>query len=157
MFSKVLKITYLFILTLMLCGCKNGRSTSTLAKNLCPLPLDSMTLKLNPLEKYFKYYTGYICIMNSECSECIGTFISFINDLDKSEYRDTVLAIIAPATQPIINHYIKEQDFSKRITIELLESDKDEWGINSVENFNGMVYYLKGNAINNIYQYFPIK
>ena len=159
MFNKVLKtkISFLFILMLMLCGCKNATSTSTLDKNLCPLPLDSITLKLDPLEKYFKSYSGYIYIMNSECSECIGTLISFINDLDKSGYRGTVLAIITPATQPIINHYIKEQDFPERITIKLLESKKDEWGINSIENFNGMVYYLKENAINKIYQYFPIK
>lgn len=157
MFSKVLKtkISFLFILMFMLCSCKNGKGT--LAKNLYPLPLDSITLKLNPLEKYFKCYSGYIYIMNSECSECIGTFISFINYLDKSGYRDTIIAIIPPATQPIINHYIKEQDFSKRITVKLLECNKDEWGINSIENSNGMVYYLKENAINSVYQYFPIK
>lgn len=159
MFSRMLKIitSSLLVLLLMFCCCTNGRNTSTLSQNLCSLPLDSMRLRLNPLKKYFSNYSGYIYIMNSECSECIGSFISFVNDLDKSGYSDTVLAIISPATQPIINHYIKKRDLSKRVMIILLESDKDEWGISSLESVNGMVYYLKENKINNIYQYFPLK
>lgn len=93
--------------------------------------------------------------MNSECSECIGNFISFAKNLDASGYRDSVIAIISIATQPIVNHYIKRYEFYKKINIILSENDKKKWGINSVEEENGMVYYLKDNQIEAIYQHFP--
>lgn len=102
------KIICLSVWLFMFYSCTNEKSTSALDKNLCPLPLDTVALKLKPLEEYSGNFNGYIYIMNSECSECIGSFISFANNLDKSGYRDSVLAIIAPATRPIVNHYIKK-------------------------------------------------
>lgn len=148
------KICFSLIFLLLLGSCINRRDKSILNKNLYALPLNEATLNLKPLKEYSTQFNGYIYIMDSECSKCIGSFISFAKDLDKVGYKDSVLAIISVATQPIVSHYMKRYDFSKRIKI-VLSENKGEWGISSVEKDNGVVYYLRDSQIEAVYQYFP--
>lgn len=153
---KLIKsISCLFVFLLLFCSCANKKTTSILDENLYMLSLDKVTLNLKPLDRYSKGFNGYIYVMNSECSECIGNFISFAKELDMSGYHDSLIAVISIATQPIVNHYIKECDFAKRMKILLLEDSEKQWGINSIEEENGTVYYVRENQIKAVYQYFP--
>ena len=112
-------------------------------------------MNLDTLQEYAPDFNGYVYIMNSDCSSCIAEFLSFAKELAESEYNGDLLVIISNATQPIINHYIKQYDFYKKINILLSENKQRKWGIKSVEEMNGMVYVIEQSQIKSVYQYFP--
>lgn len=109
------------------------------------------------LKEFSDSFGGYVYVMNSECSKCIGNFISFAKDLEANGYRDSVLVIISEATKPIVNHYIKKYDFYEKIKIVLSENDNNKWGVKSIEDYSGVVFHLKNNQIKDVYYYFPSK
>lgn len=64
-----------------------------------------------------------------------------------------LLVVISVATQPVVNHYIKEYDFSKNINVILSEDKQGKWGIGSIEKENGKVCVVTDNKIENVFQY----
>lgn len=64
-----------------------------------------------------------------------------------------LLVVISVATQLVVNHYIKEYDFSKNINVILSEDKQGKWGIGSIEKENGKVYVVTDNKIENVFQY----
>ena len=149
----------LSVFIFLLCGCINtntdSKSKSELEEKLYPLSKEDTELNLDTLQEYAPDFNGYVYIMNSDCSSCIAEFLSFAKELAESEYNGDLLVIISNATQPIINHYIKQYDFYKKINILLIENKQRKWGIKSVEEMNGMVYVIEQSQIKSVYQYFP--
>ncbi|EOS15046.1 hypothetical protein [Phocaeicola sartorii] len=152
---KMIKLIFVFIF--LLSGCmSNHTSKSCLNESdgLYLLSQDKGLLNLTPVTEYFPDgFSGYIYVMNSECSDCIGTFISFVKKLSASRYCGNLLVVISVATQPVVNHYIKEYDFSKNINVILSEDKQGKWGIGSIEKENGKVYVVTDNKIENVFQY----
>lgn len=147
----VLAFTFLFY------GCMNNNAPKQyLDENdgLYSLSQENNLLNLTPVTEYFPDgYNGYIYIMNSECSDCIATFISFAEKLNTTGYCGNLLVVISAATQPIVNHYIKEYDFSKNINITLSENKQGKWGVGSIEEETGKVYVITNNIIEKAYLY----
>lgn len=152
---KIIKL--IFVFAFLLFGCtSNNTSKSCLNESdgLYLLSQDKGLLNLTPVTEYFPDgFSGYIYVMNSECSDCIGTFISFAKKLTTSGYCGNLLVVISIATRPIVSHYIKEYDFSKNINVILSEDKQGKWGIGSIEKESGKVYVITDNKIEKVFQY----
>lgn len=85
---KIIKL--IFVFAFLLSGCtSNNTSKSCLNESdgLYFLSQDQGLLNLTPVTEYFPDgFSGYIYVMNSECSDCIGTFIGFAKKLSTSGY-----------------------------------------------------------------------
>lgn len=149
---KILAFALCFVC--LLGGCKHTKQETAKSLGLSLLPAQEGTLDLSAAGKLFPSgFSGYVYLMNSECSTCIGLFLDFAKRLESGGYRGDLLVIIATATRPIVNHYIKEYDFYKSMHVVL--SEEKGWGLESIEDVNGMVYKVTDNRINAVYQYFP--
>lgn len=93
---------------------------------------------------------GLIYIMDSDCSQCIATFLNLIGECQKHNIRESFTVIIAPGTSPIVNHYIKEYAANYDITI--IENHNDIINT-SLEEENGKIYKIGNNMIEKIYLY----
>lgn len=149
----------LFLTLLLLSACTNRNTSKHCfeeSENMYLIYQDLDTISLSPISKlYPQGFSGYVYCLNSECSVCISSFSSFINELNTLQYTGNVLAIISPATKPIVNHYLKEFSLSENICIILSEDNQYDWGFDRIEKDNGVVYVVSNNQIKEVYRYIP--
>lgn len=106
-------------------------------------------------EEFPQGLNGYVYVVNSECSVCIGNFLSFAKHLVVTNFQDTLVAIICESTRPIINHYLKEEGLDKKLRIRLVENESKRIGIKEMDIETGKVYKILQNNVVNTYLHLP--
>jgi len=93
-------------------------------------------------------FTGFVYLLNSSCSFCVGQFLGFLSFLKKEKIDLPIVVIVEEGGSVSARFYMKQVGFSGLKKIEFIEDSKGEIVSEDLEYCSGIVIYIVENKKN---------
>lgn len=96
---------------------------------------------------------GFIYVLNSECSICIGEFLDFIFHVKELKNLIRILVITEPGSKELLDYYLDQTGMNHVLELSVYENNQNKYIEGPLEKQNGNVFYLFKDRIINKFSY----
>ena len=100
-------------------------------------------------------FTGFVYVVNSECSVCMEDFLNFAEHLKRIGGEASLIALVADESKAVLEYYLEMAELSD-MDITLVEN-RGRYIQGSLEDQNGNVFHFYEDALIDVFSYLSYK
>lgn len=143
------------IFIIFLLGCGNVNKTNLNTWNINNINIEDYNLEFtidsicNSTEKY----TGYVYLLNADCSICLSTFFDFISKISDTDRVYPVSIIVDDGYKEIVKYYTSQMNTNNEVDLLIFENTNNKFVKSDLISYGDIVLFFENNILKDSFIY----